>query len=81
MPTIVQVVIGLIRAGQQLSDPYGSDSVDLPVRLYATDTADASKKMLQVVVDASPVTESTEAAVVTLRASASFYGKKKKPKT
>jgi hypothetical protein len=76
VPTIAQVAIGLIRAGQRLSDPYG---VDLPVRLYATGTADASKKKLQVVVDASPVTESSEAAAVTLRASASFYEKNKQP--
>jgi hypothetical protein len=40
------VVIGLEKAGQQLSDPYGEDDVDLPVHHFVTFTLRSSLKML-----------------------------------
>lgn len=62
-----QVVIGLIRAGQQLSDPYGSDNVDLPVRDYVINTLKASKKILNTAVDKNHASEAREAEVSELR--------------
>jgi hypothetical protein len=63
-------VIGLIRAGQQLSDPYGSDNVDLPVRNFVLSVLKASKKILNTPVDTVHANEATEAAVSELRKTA-----------
>ena len=55
------VVIGLCKAGQQMSDPYGSDTVDMPVRQFVLFVLNASRMMLTANADKIPPTEATEA--------------------
>ena len=61
------IVIGLVRSGQQLSDPFGADIVDLPVRSWVMWALDSSKAMLTSSSDPVAPTDSIEEAINDLR--------------
>jgi hypothetical protein len=61
------VVIGLSKAGQQMSDPFGPDDVDFPVRSWIMSTMDQSKLILLANHDRSVPTEASENAIKDLR--------------
>ena len=54
------VVIGLFKAAQQMTDPYGSDYGDLPARWFVLFVIKASRMMLTTVADPVPPTVATE---------------------
>ena len=64
------IVIGLVRSGQQLSDPYGDDIVDLPVRSWVLWALDASKATLTSSSDPVAPTDRIEADIHDLRPAA-----------
>lgn len=52
---------------QQMSDPYGSDTGDMPARHFVLFVLKASRMMLTAAADLVPPTEATEASVRELR--------------